>query len=244
MKTCRIFGAGERVDGSLLERPQPGDLTIAADGGIAWLSQLSQTEPAFLPNRFVGDFDSVSEEISALRRRLAEFGTELTELPVVKDDTDTGAAAELAGKLGYRRIVIYGGAGGNRFDHTIANLQLLTHLARCGIAGYLVGRDGCTCAVDASQKAMVIRGAEGKSFGVFSAGGTVTGVSIYGAKYELSEGTLKDDFALGVSNSFAAKEIGLKAEEGAIVGTRISCKKGTLLITGEFLPKDCDLIFA
>ena len=47
-------------------------------------------------------------------------------------------AARIALEYGYRHFYIYGGLGG-RLAHTIANIQLLEHIAEQGGRAYLVG---------------------------------------------------------------------------------------------------------
>ncbi len=244
MGVCKIFGAGERVPESRIGKPENGDLVIAADGGYAWLCALAASEKAFLPKLFIGDFDSADavldspegteseplEEAAqkareAVVRSCERTGTAVIELPIVKDDTDTGVCVREGLARGYRIFEIYGGTGG-RWDHTLANCQLLTHIAREGGRGYLVGPTLTAFALH--EGSVRIRGVKGATVSAFSAGGVVSGVTITGAKYEVNEASLADDYALGVSNSFTAEE------------TVFSCKKGTLLIVGEFLPKDCD----
>ena len=223
-RVCHIFGAGERVSAEALQRPADGDLVIAADGGYSWVTELASADEAFLADIFVGDFDSAAESAAEIRERCGKTGTTVVELPVVKDDTDTGVCVQEGAKRGYKTFYIYGGTGG-RWDHTIANLQLLTHIAREGGRGFLIGAELCATTVNAGEK-ITIAGKPGGHLSVFSAGGNAEGVSIRGAKYETEDVTLRDDYALGVSNSFTAPE------------TSIACKKGTLLVTGEFLPKD------
>ena len=232
MGICMIFGAGERVTADRVMIPAADDLVIAADGGLVWLSELTDIAATFRPVLFIGDFDSFldREEERGFNRdsvaKLCEtFGTELIPLPVVKDDTDTGAAVAEGRKRGYQTFQIYGGTGG-RWDHTIANCQLLANIARNGGRGFLVGAG--LCAVAIHEETVRICGKPGTGFSVFSAGGTVEGVTIRGAKYELDGAPLSDDYALGVSNSFSASP------------AEIGCKKGTLLIVGEFLPNDCE----
>ena len=225
-RVCHIFGAGERMCADALARPADGDLLIAADGGFEWVSELASADEAFRADIFVGDFDSATESAAEIRVKCAATGTEVVELPVVKDDTDTGVCVREGMLRGCRTFYIYGGTGG-RWDHTIANLQLLTHIAREGGRGFLIGADLCATTVNAGEK-IAIKGKPGGHLSVFSAGGEVTGVTITGAKYETERVTLTDDYALGVSNSFTAP------------ATTIACEKGTLLVVGEFLPKDVD----
>ena len=228
MGRCLIFGAGERIPAERIVTPEPGDCVIAADGGFSWLASLRAEDSGYVPRIFVGDFDSSGESEVSLRAECEAMGTQITALPVEKDDTDTGAAVRIGRENGFTVFYLYGGTGG-RIDHTMANIQLLTNIARNGGTGYLVGPAFTVTAFHASgeEVSLRIRGELGRTFSVFSAGGVVSGVTIAGAKYEITGAELTDDFALGVSNSFAAED------------TVISCKKGTLLVMGEFLPDDC-----
>ena len=54
-------------------------------------------------------------------------------LPVEKDDTDTLAAIRAGLEQGCGLFSIYGGTGGKRLDHTLANLQSLLFLRRRGV---------------------------------------------------------------------------------------------------------------
>ena len=70
---------------------RPGDWVIAVDGGLKYL-ELCGIEPDFL----LGDFDSLGEEYAETVAKYRAMGEEhFRQLPVVKDDTDTMAAARL-----------------------------------------------------------------------------------------------------------------------------------------------------
>ena len=122
-KACYIVGAGsfEKLD----SLPQEDDLVIAADGGYAYLKQLG-----IQPDVLLGDFDSLEY--------VPEHDHILRHSPI-KDDTDMALAAFYAQEKGYRLFYLYGGLGGKRLDHTMANFQLLTGLSRAGMKAYLIG---------------------------------------------------------------------------------------------------------
>lgn len=199
---CHIIGAGERTRDPI--EPAPGDLLIAADGGYTWLRDLGLT-----PDVLVGDFDSLAE-VPALPG--------VVPLPKEKDDTDTMAAVRLAMERGFRNFRLYGGTGG-RFDHTLANLQILTWLARQGCTNTLYGPTWMASAV-ADGELRFPAGLSGM-ISVFCQGDTATGVRLEGLKYPLTDATLTCDFALGVSNEFTG------------VPSRISVGKGCLLVVWE-----------
>ena len=106
---CYIFGAGSFY--GLTARPRAGDFTIAADGG--WLA-CRKTE--VIPDLLLGDFDSLSAQ--------PDFPN-ILRVPVEKDDTDTMLAVKTGLERGETEFHIYGGMGGRRTDHTVANFQAL-----------------------------------------------------------------------------------------------------------------------
>lgn len=205
---CRIFGAGERCADARISVDCPGDFVIAADGGLSWLEKLERKA-----HLTVGDFDSYDKETPGNARIF----------PVRKDDTDMGIAVWEGFSRGYRIFELYGGTGG-RADHTMANYQLLKKIAVDGGSGYLIGPEMTATVIKNGE--LCFHEKKSGTISVFSMDEVSEGVEISGLSYPLVNGTLTNCFALGVSNSF----VGAKS--------RISVKKGTLLIIGEFLPKD------
>lgn len=202
MKTCYIVGAGEIE--ALSFCPGEDDLVIACDGGYEhcrkWKIRMDLV---------VGDFDSL---------RFIPDHPHVVALKPEKDDTDTGCAAMIGLERGYREFVIYGGTGG-RISHTIANIQLLSDLARKGCHGTLMGKDAWY---------RVIRNEEirfGKEcagyLSVFCLGDKAFGVYESGLKYRLEDATLTKEYPVGVSNEFVGTE------------SRVSVREGMLLLIGE-----------
>ena len=105
MKRCFIFAAGTFY--GLRERPAPGDLVIAADAGFQ-----TCRKAGIVPDLLLGDFDSMDQP--------ADFAN-IHRSPVEKDDTDTMLAVKTALEQGCDTVYIYGGTGGKRLDHTLAN---------------------------------------------------------------------------------------------------------------------------
>ena len=201
-ENCYIVGAGERIN--ILPAPEQGDLLIAADGGYAWLK-----DNGLEPDLVVGAFDSMAEPAGVAH---------LLRLPRVKDDTDTMAAVRLGQDRGYRRFHIFGGTGG-RFDHTLANLQLLAWLSRREERGWLYGPDWTATAITGGALEF---GPEHRGMiSVFAHSDRARGVTIEGLKYSLSGSELDNGFSLGVSNEFTG------------VPSRVSVEEGTLLIVWE-----------
>ena len=198
MKTCYIVGAGQ--DCGLDFIPGAEDLVIAADGGYAKL-QAAGIQPQLV----IGDFDSLGS---------VPQGGQVIVLPTVKDVTDTWAAVELGQERGYRNFVFYGCFGG-RFDHTMANLQTLAHLARMGMRGTLITPDQIVMAISGETVSFPpsCRG----YLSVFSHTDRCTGVSLKGLKYELEDAELTNCFPLGVSNEFLGVPATVTVGEGVAV---------------------------
>lgn len=196
---CFIIGAGA-VDPALRLMPHPGDLLIAADGGLSCVERMGLT-----PHLVVGDFDSLG--------KYPDLPNTIV-LPREKDITDTHAAISLGLERGYRRFALYGGTGG-RLAHTLANLQLLDGLARQGCRGFLIG-DG-TVATAVHNGALDLPAGMQGYLSVFCSSGTADGVSLTGLKYELSNAQLTGNFPLGVSNEFVGTNAHVQVENGTLL---------------------------
>lgn len=196
---CYIFGAGEFI--ALRDLPAEGDYVIAADGG--WLAcQKARIQPDLL----LGDFDSLQD--------VPQF-PHVERVPVEKDDTDMMLAIKRGLALGHKEFHMYGGMGGSRTDHTIANLQSLLYLANRGARGWLHGDGELYTAIRDGDVTFPAR--ESGILSVFCLGADAQGVTIRGGQYEVESGTLSAEFPLGVSNHFVGKEIAVSVAQGSLL---------------------------
>ena len=198
---CYIVSAGD-VSPDLLPDKKEGDLVIAADAGYKILAEAGIT-----PDLFVGDGDSLGY-IPGLKER--------TVLPCEKDDTDTHAAIKLGFERGYGRFVIYGALGGERFSHSLANLQCLSYIAKRGGTGVIADRR-CTVRLLSAGEEFRFSGKEGY-FSLFSWEGDAT-VSVTGAKYEAERLTIPFAATLGVSNE-PRGECSVTVHDGTVLFVR------------------------
>lgn len=196
--TCFIFAAGDF--GGLTEHPAEGDLILAADAGYQ-----NCRSAGLHPTLVIGDFDSMT----------APEGETLLRLPVEKDDTDTMRAARVGLERGCRDFVLYGGTGGRRADHTLANLQTLVFLASRGAQARMIA-PGCVWRVLKNARLDFPAGMRG-TLSVFCPDGEARGVRIAGTKYTLNDGTLRSDFPLGVSNAFTGEPASVEVREGTLL---------------------------
>ncbi len=204
MGTCYITGAGEPVLRGFA--PQPGDLVLAADGGLATLRKAG-VQPSIL----LGDLDSLGDlplpaELPVLR------------YPVEKDDTDVGIALQYGWEQGCRDFALYG-CGGGRVDHLLANLQLMACYSRMGAQVRLVARDYDAYAITNASLLLPPRPA-GTLVSVFCHGERAEGVTLRGLFYPLTDATLTCDMPLGVSNHVLNDDR----------RTSVSVRRGTLYV--------------
>ena len=210
MKRCFIFAAGSFY--GLRERPgDPDDFIVAADGGYrVCLDQRVK------PDLLMGDFDSLEPP--------ADFA-HVRRLPVENDDTDTQAAARAGLERGCTDFLIYGGTGGKRLDHTLANLQTLLFLRRRGAMGFLFDDDFLWTVIE-NGDIRVTKTVEWGLLSVFCLGDRAEGVEETGVQYPLRDAVLTPDFPLGVSNHILEPE------------ARVSVRKGALAVGWELPPLD------
>ncbi|CAI6081437.1 thiamine diphosphokinase [Cohnella sp. JJ-181] len=193
-----------------LSLAQPGDYLIGADRGAYFLVQ-----HGVAPDLALGDFDSVDADALA---RIREAAVETAEYDAVdKDWSDTELALREALKRGYRDIVIAGGLG-TRFDHSLANVQLLAVAADAGASALLV---------DAHNEIRLLRSSARLAaddryayISLLPLDGEVTGVTLTGFAYPLHNATLRQGMSLGVSNLLAEPQGTISLGSGSLLVIR------------------------
>jgi thiamine pyrophosphokinase len=136
----------------------------------------------------MGDFDSLG---------YIPKGDNVYIYPSEKDDSDVGIAIEYGYDKGYKSFILYGCIGG-RFDHSFANVQLLSKIAERGGRGFIVGEKTIITVIKNSELEI-----NGKGYiSVFSLSDKSEGVTLENLKYTLSDSALENSFPLGLSNEF------------------------------------------
>ena len=199
MKRCFIFAAGTFF--GLRERPQPGDFVIAADAGYR-----ACLAAGIEPDLLLGDFDSMEQP---------EDFANVHRSPVEKDDTDTMLAVKTALERGCDEVYLYGGTGGKRLDHTLANLQTLLYLRRRGARGWLYDDDFVWTVIE-DERLAIRKGVEWGLFSAFCLGDRAEGIDLTGFQYPLEDATLTPEFPLGVSNHILESEAVITVKKGAL----------------------------
>ncbi len=200
MKRCFVVGAGSLFAGDLPFEKGKDDLIIAADGGLLPLMEVGMT-----PDLLIGDFDSMEKP---------DLAVETITLPVEKDDTDTVFAVKEGFRRGYTEFVIYGGLGGSRLSHTLANIQLLSFVQAKGGNATLVG--GNTKLFLLQKESMVFDKQQKGTLSVFAYTPAAT-VTLQGLYYPLEKAQITNGFPLGVSNHFTGKEAKITVHDGQVL---------------------------
>lgn len=201
-----IYTGGTVDPSGITERPEEGDLIIAADSGYRNAALLGVK-----PTVLLGDFDSLP------RKELndAADGAEVLTVPSEKDFTDTQMAVETAVKRGANELYVIGGLSG-RLDHTLSNLAIIRDMKASGAR--VVITDGKNRVRYLHNDSIIIMRSTYKYISLIALGEKVKGVSVEGCKYPLKNATLTDRYQYAVSNEI----------EGNCAF--ISVKKGELLI--------------
>ena len=203
MKRCVIFGGGQIGDPEQIKNlVRQEDYLICADSGYRHCVQLG-----FSPQLVLGDFDSYAGVVQS--------DCELLRYPIEKDDTDTMLAGKTGLERGETEFHIYGGMGGRRTDHTIANFQALLYLARRGAQGWLYGQGERYTAVCGGTVTFPAR--DRGILSVFCLGADARDVSIQGGQYPLHHAVLTAEFPLGVSNHFVGQPITVSVRDGSLL---------------------------
>jgi len=206
---CIIIAAGDLTVSEL--SVNESDFVIAADGGIGYCGMLNVE-----PDIVLGDFDSLSDdERKAVEKLKCEVPERIITLSADKDDTDTMAAVRLGLEKGYRDFRIYGGTGGSRLDHTIANIQSLLFIKNHDAAGYIMDGNGMIFII--KNETVDFRENMQGIMSLFSLSEKSEGVTISGMKYPLNDYTLTNDFPIGVSNKFIGMPASVTVKNGEVL---------------------------
>ena len=198
-KICYIIGAGDVVDPNI--KASADDLIICADGGYKYKTLLGRE-----CDIVVGDFDSFGSIPDTDNKVVA---------PAEKDETDMMLAVMQGLDKGYRNFVILGALGGERSDHSVANIQLLYYIASKGARGTILHGDEVFTAF---KNGTLTLGAELEGYiSVFSLTDESRGVTIRNLKYTLENATLYSYMPVGVSNEFMGEKSCISVEDGVLL---------------------------
>ena len=179
------------------------DVILCCDSGIRHTRVLG-----IVPDYILGDFDSCQKEDLEYYKNM---GITIKTFPTQKDETDMELGLDFAVKLGADNIVIFGGIG-SRFDHTLANAHLLLKLLKKGIKAMIVDEKNCVELID---KDIVLEGEKGELVSTIPLSMKVTGITLEGFAYPLTDHTLTiDDDIVAVSNVMMQNQCRISIKTG------------------------------
>ncbi|WNS44998.1 thiamine diphosphokinase [Paenibacillus sp. MMS20-IR301] len=207
MPTGRVvIFAGGGLSPDFLSLLDEEDYIIGADRGALFLIQ-----HGIKPDIAVGDFDSVSAE--DLQRIEAGATKTITCDPVYKDLTDSEMALDLA--LDTRpESILFLGVTGTRMDHTLASIQMMTRAQQRQVACSIMDEHNYIT-LTGSQAVVEERGFTYVSLLPLTP--EVTGITLQGFQYPLTNATLKLGQSLAVSNVLLTSPGTVTIESGLLL---------------------------
>lgn len=198
---CMIIGASPITSDAVFKQYNLSEyFIICADGGYETAAKFG-----IKPDLVVGDFDSSTKH--------PPKHVKVQELPVEKDVTDTMFAAMKGLTQHCMSFVLLGCLGGDRFDHSIANLEVLQFLLSHGATGVL--EDETTSVLLLSNNRLRLTKMVGDTVSVFPYNGSSCEVSYQGLKYPLEKESLTCGGTLmGVSNSIVSDYAEIRVHSG------------------------------
>lgn len=202
-----IFAGGTYRPGTASQNAlADADLVIAADSGAETALRLG-----YVPVYVVGDFDSLDAQFG---EQLRARGSVIITAAIEKDETDTELAVQLAIEQGATSIVLLGALGGDRFDHTIANVLLLAGFDTPPIQ-IIDGPSICWLLRGPGQS--VIEGRPGDLLSLFPLTGDASGIRTRGLYYPLNGDTLRFGKPRGASNMLTEERAEVSLESGLLL---------------------------
>lgn len=205
-----IIGNGEIKDKSLIsDNINNDDIIVCCDGGLNYAF-----EEGFMPKCIIGDFDSVSEQILNFFKNKS---VHIREFPKEKDCTDMELclefSIELAKTINADEIIILGGLG-SRFDHSLANINILVKAVKNGVKASLVNENNKIYIIN---KEIEITGKKGDLVSLLPLTEKVLNVKTSGLYYELDGKDLNFGVSLGVSNVMTGDKANVKIDDGYLI---------------------------
>ncbi|MGF7047491.1 thiamine pyrophosphokinase [Paenibacillus sp. DS2015] len=204
-KRVIIFSGGS-LSVDFLNEIQSNDFIIGADRGALFL-----IEHGLHPDISVGDFDSVTNEEKDKIRSMS--GNILSCDPIDKALTDTELAFEIALKEKPTQILIIGGTG-TRLDHTLANIQMLKLSLEHHTSCMIMDANNC---INITNSILEVNRIGYTYVSLLPLTLEVTGITLKGFEYPLTNATLTMGHSLGISNRLIADKATVSIQDGLLL---------------------------
>lgn len=203
-----IFANGQLAKNNLpASHVEQADLIIAADGGANHCYSLD-----IVPHILIGDFDSVGVKVL---KKFEQKGTTVHRHPAKKDTTDLELCLNFAVKHDATAIHIFAALGG-RWDMSLANVQLCASKKYQDSKITLFG-DDCIIDILHSASTQILNGPIGKRVSLLPLQKQVSGVTLTGFEYPLTNSTISFGSSLGVSNVIKKEPATIYLDKGTLL---------------------------
>jgi len=179
-------------------------VVVCADSGYVYA-----LNNCIKPCAVLGDFDSLPENVD-----LNEKSFEVLRFKVEKDQSDTQLCIDYLADLGVAEIYVFGALGGNRFEHTVANLQLLEYGIKKGIR--ICIKEENTEVFLISNETVKIKGNKDDYLSVFALH-RAENICYKGLKYGLENGCIESYLPYGLSNVMLEDSAEISVEKGELL---------------------------
>lgn len=181
------------------------DTIICVDGAAR---RVLETE--IKPDVLLGDLDSIDQ---ASKTKLQAAGVSVEKHPAEKDQTDTELALDYCVRAGLNEVRLFG-AVGSRLDHSLANIFLFIKAKQWGLDLMLYTATGLSRLVNSNLN---ITGEPGDIVSLLPLSATVTGVTLTGLKYPLTNAVIQFGSTQGISNQLTANTACITVERGTLL---------------------------
>ncbi len=201
-----IIGNGKIEDTNIIRKNlKQNDIIICCDGGTRYAF-----EEGLTPNYIIGDLDSSSSQIIQF---FEAKNVEFKKFPTKKDYTDMELCLEFAISLGVFEIIIFG-AIGTRFDHSLANVNILMQCVNANVFAKIINEYNEIVLIN---NEIEIYGKKGDIVSLLPLTTSALGVTTKGLEYPLNNYNMEIGKALGISNVMVSEKAKINLKEGYLL---------------------------
>lgn len=195
---------GNILDLNVLEKAgKESDFILCADGGTDHCLKAS-----LMPDMIIGDLDSISKDSLKV---IYDNKIPIEKFPVKKDATDSELSIDYLISKKFTDITLVG-AMGNRMDHTLSNILLLSKLHEKGIKGKIIDESNTIYMVD---EELVLTKEEDSYVSVIPITNLGAIITLKGFEYKLDKVKIKFGSTYGISNKIIGDKAHVIVHEGA-----------------------------
>ncbi len=206
---CVIIASGNfEATPEIKKRIKASPLIICADGGARHLRAQN-----IYPHVLIGDFDSIHPDD---KTAFIKNDVRVVEFPPQKNQSDTELCITWALDHHATDITLLG-VTGNRMDHTLANIFLLRKLLKQNITARIIDSNNEMVMV---MDTITLEGNPGDLISIIPMTQVVSGITLTGLEYTMSNGQIEMGSSLGISNCLIKSKAVISIKNGMALVTK------------------------